>query len=135
VFTLRPIGRISSPLRDPPRAPKQGNEGAPAAWLEFVPEVAPGLRDIRAGDEVLVLTWLDRADRATLEVHPRDDPSIPLRGVFSTRSADRPNPVGIHRVMILEVASPTRFHVDAIEAIDQTPIVDIKPVLDRRSER
>jgi tRNA-Thr(GGU) m(6)t(6)A37 methyltransferase TsaA len=84
---------------------------------------------------VLVLTWLDRADRATLEVHPRDDPSIPLRGVFSTRSADRPNPVGIHRVMILEVASPTRFHVDAIEAIDQTPIVDIKPVLDRRSER
>ena len=135
MFTLRPIGRVNSPLRDPAQAPKQGNEGAPAAWLEFLPEVAPGLRDLRAGDEVLVLTWLDRADRATLEVHPRDDPSTPLRGVFSTRSADRPNPVGIHRVTIVEIASPTRFQVDAIEAVDQTPIVDVKPVLDRRVER
>jgi len=135
VFTLRPIGHVTSSLRDPTLAPKQGNEGAPAAWLEFLPDVAPGLRHLRAGDEVLVLTWLDRADRATLEVHPRDDATAPLRGVFSTRSADRPNPVGIHRVKILEVASPTRFQVDAIEAIDQTPIIDVKPVLDRRSER
>ena len=135
MFTLRPIGRVNSPLRDPAQAPKQGNEGAPAAWLEFLPEVAPGLRDLRVGDEVLVLTWLDRADRATLDVHPRDDPSAPLRGVFSTRSADRPNPVGIHRVTIVEIASPTRFQVDAIEAVDQTPIVDVKPVLDRRVER
>ena len=135
MFTLRPIGRVNSPLRDPAQAPKQGNEGAPAAWLEFLPEVAPGLRDLRAGDEVLVLTWLDRADRATLDVHPRDDPSAPLRGVFSTRSADRLNPVGIHRVTIVEIGSPTRFQVDAIEAVDQTPIVDVKPVLDRRVER
>jgi tRNA-Thr(GGU) m(6)t(6)A37 methyltransferase TsaA len=135
VFTLRPIGHVNSPLRDPTLAPKQGNEGAPAAWLEFLPEVASGLRDLRAGDEILVLTWLDRADRTILEVHPRDDPAVPLRGVFSTRSADRPNPVGIHRVRILDIASPTRFQVDALEAIDQTPIIDVKPVLDRGSER
>ena len=132
---LRPIGHVSSPLRDPTHAPKQGHEGAPAAWLEFHPEVALGLRDLRVGDEVLVLTWLDRADRTALDVHPRDDPATPRRGVFSTRSADRPNPVGIHRVTILEVASPTRFRVDALEAIDETPIIDVKPVLDRRSEQ
>ena len=135
VFTLLPIGHVSSPLRDPARAPKQGDEGAPAAWLEFLPAVATALRHLRVGDEVLVLTWLDRADRTTLEVHPRDDTTQPLRGVFSTRSPDRPNPIGIHRVTILEVASPTRFKVDALEAIDQTPIIDVKPVLDRRSER
>jgi tRNA-Thr(GGU) m(6)t(6)A37 methyltransferase TsaA len=135
VFTLRPIGRISSSLRDPRDAPKQGDESAPTAWLDFDAEVAPGLRHLRAGDEVLLLTWLDRADRTTLEVHPRDDLTLPLRGVFSTRSADRPNPVGIHHVTILEVASPTRFRVDALEAIDQTPIIDVKPVLDRRIER
>jgi len=82
-----------------------------------------------------VLTWLDRADRTTLEVHPRDDTTLPLRGVFSTRSSDRPNPVGVHRVTILEIASPTRIKVDALEAIDQTPIIDVKPVLDWRSER
>ena len=135
MFTLRPIGHVRSPLSHRAGAPKQGDEGAPAAWLEFLPEVAPGLRHLRVGDEVLVITWLDRADRTILEVHPRDDAAIPLRGVFSTRSADRPNPVGVHRVTILEVASPTRFRVDALEAIDQTPIIDVKPVLDRRSER
>jgi tRNA-Thr(GGU) m(6)t(6)A37 methyltransferase TsaA len=135
VFTLRPIGYVSSPLGDRARAPKQGNEGAPAAWLDFLPAVAPGLHHLRVGDEILVLTWLDRADRTTLEVHPRDDATLPLRGVFSTRSADRPNPIGIHRVTILEIASPIRVKVDAIEAIDQTPIIDVKPVLDRRSER
>jgi tRNA-Thr(GGU) m(6)t(6)A37 methyltransferase TsaA len=135
MFTLRPIGHVRSPLSDRAGAPKQGNEGAPAAWLEFLPEVAPGLRHLRVGDEVLLITWLDRADRATLEVHPRDDAAMPLRGVFSTRSADCPNPVGVHRVTILEIASATRFKVDALEAIDQTPIIDVKPVLDRRSER
>lgn len=135
MFTLRPIGHVSSPLVDPGHAPKQGDEGGPAAWLEFRPEVARGLRHLRVGDEVLLLTWLDRADRTTLEVYPRDDRALPLRGVFSTRSADRPNPVGIHRVTILEVAAPTRFLVDALEAIDQTPIIDVKPVLDRRAER
>lgn len=135
MFTLRPIGYVSSSLTNPAHAPKQAHEGGPAAWLEFLPEVAPGLRDLESGDEVLLLTWLDRADRATLEVHPRDDPTAPLRGVFSTRSADRPNPVGIHRVTILEVASLTRVRVEALEAIDRTPILDLKPVLDRRSER
>ena len=135
MFTLRPIGRVSSSLSDSTQAPKQGNEGAPAAWLEFIPEVAPGLRDLRVGDEVLVLTWLHQGDRSTLAVHPRDDTTQSLRGVFSTRSADRPNPVGIHRVTIVEVASATRFRVEPLEAIDQTPIIDVKPVLDRRSER
>jgi tRNA-Thr(GGU) m(6)t(6)A37 methyltransferase TsaA len=135
VFTLRPIARVRSPLTDLACAPKQGDEGAPDAWLEFVPEVAAGLRDLRPGDEVLVLTWLDRADRRTLEVHPRDDPAAPLRGVFSTRSADRPNPVGLHRVTVLEVASPTRLRVGALEALDGTPVIDVKPVLGRRGER
>ena len=134
MYTLRPIGYVSSPLTSPTHAPKQAHEGGPAAWLEFLPEVAPGLRDLESGDEVLLLTWLDRADRGTLEVHPRDDPTVPLRGVFSTRSADRPNPVGIHRVTIIEVVAPTRFRVDALEAIDRTPIIDLKPVLSR-SER
>jgi tRNA-Thr(GGU) m(6)t(6)A37 methyltransferase TsaA len=135
VFTLRPIGYVRSPLSDPAVAPKQGHEGGPAAWLEFLPEMAPALRDVAPGDEVLVLTWLDRADRTMLEVHPRDDLAAPLRGVFSTRSADRPNPIGLHRVTILEIASPTRIRVDALEAIDRTPIIDLKPVLDGRLER
>ena len=135
MFTLHPIGYVNSPLTDPRLAPKQGHEGGPTAWLEVLPALAPALRDLAVGDEVLVLTWLDRADRTTLEVHPRDDPAAPFRGVFSTRSADRPNPIGIHRVTILEVASPTRFRVDALEAIDRTPLIDLKPVLDRRSER
>src|SRR5215510_1844860 len=135
MFTIRPIGRVRSPLIDRNLAPKQGDEGAPEAWLEFAPDVEPGLRDLQVGDEVLVLTWLDQADRGTLRVHPRDDPSVPLRGVFSTRSADRPNPVGVHRVTIVEVAAPTRVRVRALEAIDGTPIVDLKPTLDRRAER
>jgi tRNA-Thr(GGU) m(6)t(6)A37 methyltransferase TsaA len=135
VFTLHPIARVRSSLTDPAHAPKQGDEGAPDAWLEFAPEVAPGLRDLRAGDEVLVLTWLDRADRRVLEVHPRDDRAAPLRGVFSTRSADRPNPVGLHRVTIVEVASPVRVLVRPLEAVDGTPVIDVKPVLDRRAER
>jgi tRNA-Thr(GGU) m(6)t(6)A37 methyltransferase TsaA len=135
VFTVKPIGRVSSPLTDLNQAPKQGDEGAPDAWLEFTPDVEPGLRDLRVGDDVLVLTWLDRADRGTLRVHPRDDPSVPLRGVFSTRSADRPNPVGVHRVTIVEVAAPTRMRVHALEALDGTPIVDVKPTLDRQKER
>ena len=135
MFTLRPIGYVSSALTDPALAPKQGHEGGPAAWLEFLPEMAPALRDVAPSDELLILTWLDRADRTMLEVHPRDDLAAPLRGVFSTRSADRPNPVGLHRVTVLEIASPTRIRVDALEAIDQTPLIDLKPVLDRRLER
>lgn len=134
-FTLTPIGRVESPLLEPDAAPKQGNEGAPDAWLVFEPEFEEGLRDLRTGDEVLVLTWLDQGDRDILSVHPRDDPNTPLRGVFSTRSADRPNPIGIHRVRILAIESPLRFRVSDMEAIDRTPVIDIKPVLDARTER
>ena len=130
-LTLTTIGRVESPLTDPARAPKQGHEGAPEAWLVFDAAYADGLRDVRAGDEVLVLTWLHHADRATLRVHPRDDTSAPLRGVFSTRSADRPNPIGIHRVRVVHVDGPLRFRVRDMEAVDGTPVVDVKPVLDR----
>lgn len=133
--TLVVIGRVESPLTERKRAPKQGHEGAPESWLVFRPEFREGLRDLRAGEEILVLTWLDRGDRETLSVHPRDDQSAPLRGVFSTRSEDRPNPVGIHRVRIAEIVSPTRFKVLDLEALDATPIIDVKPVLDRVRER
>ncbi|HEU4454595.1 MAG TPA: tRNA (N6-threonylcarbamoyladenosine(37)-N6)-methyltransferase TrmO [Longimicrobium sp.] len=134
-FDLIQIGRVSSPLMDRGQAPKQGSEGAPDAWLDFEPEYEEGLRDLRVGDEVLVLTWLDRSDRDVLIVHPRDDLSAPLRGVFSTRSADRPNPIGIHRVRVIAIESPLRIRVSDMEALDATPIVDIKPVLDPRQER
>lgn len=127
-YVVEPIGRVSSPLVDPGTAPKQGSEGSPDAWLLFEPAVLPGLRDLRVGSEVLVLTWLDRADRDTLLVHPRDDPANPETGVFSTRSADRPNPVGLHRVEILAIDGP-RVQVRNLEALDGTPIVDLKPVL------
>jgi tRNA-Thr(GGU) m(6)t(6)A37 methyltransferase TsaA len=105
------------------------------AWLVFQPEFEEGLNDLRTGDEILVLTWLDRAIRETLSVHPRDDLSAPLRGVFGTRSQDRPNPVGLHRVTIQEIEIPTRFRVIDLEAFDGTPIIDVKPVLDRVRER
>jgi tRNA-Thr(GGU) m(6)t(6)A37 methyltransferase TsaA len=125
---LRPIGRVESPLVDPTTAPKQGHEGAPDAWIEFDPSVLDGVRDLHVGEEVLVLTWLDRARRDVLMVHPRDDPDTPLTGVFSTRSADRPNPIGIHRVQILEIDG-ARIQVRNLEALDGTPVVDVKPVL------
>jgi tRNA-Thr(GGU) m(6)t(6)A37 methyltransferase TsaA len=135
MFTVMPIGHVSSSLVDREHAPKQGNEGAPEAWLVFKPEFQEGLRDLRAGEEILVLTWLDRADRDLLTAHPRDDQDTPLRGVFSTRSQDRPNPVGIHRVRIVETVSPIRFKVLDLEAFDATPVIDVKPVLDRVKER
>jgi len=131
MITLTPIGYVRSRLLEPADAPKQGSEGAPDAWLEFTPAIGLGLRDLALGTEVLILTWLDRADRDVLLVHPRDDPSTPLRGVFSTRSADRPNPIGIHRVRIAEIATATRIRVLDLEAVDGTPILDVKPVLDR----
>jgi len=129
--TLVVIGHVESPLTDPKLAPKQGNEGAPEAWLVFDESVRDALRDLQAGEEVLVLTWLDRADRSVLCVHPRDDRSNPLRGVFSTRSADRPNPIGLHRVRIAAIDG-LRFRVRNLEALDGTPIVDVKPVLGGR---
>lgn len=125
---LQPVGRVESPLADPRLAPKQGDEGAPGAWLVFHAAFADALADLRAGDEVLVLTWLDRADRTALRVHPRDDPSRPPLGVFSTRSADRPNPIGVHRARI-EETDGLRVRVSALEAVDGTPVLDVKPVL------
>jgi tRNA-Thr(GGU) m(6)t(6)A37 methyltransferase TsaA len=133
-FVLHPIGWVESSLTERHLAPRQGDEGAPEAWLVFGPEVTEGLRDLRSGDEVIVLTWLDRADRDVLVTRPRDDPARPLTGVFSTRSPDRPNPVGLHRVRIVS-AQGTRFLVRSLEALDGTPIVDVKPVLDRHAER
>jgi tRNA-Thr(GGU) m(6)t(6)A37 methyltransferase TsaA len=128
-YQLDPIGHVESPLTDRGRAPKQGREGAPEAWLVFRPEVAAGLSDLAAGTDVLVLTWLHEADRDVLAVHPRDDPRNPLTGVFSTRSADRPNPIGLHRVRVVAIEGP-RVLVRDLEAVDGTPVVDVKPVLD-----
>ena len=127
-FELTPIGLVESPLTDPAEAPKQGPVGAPDAWLLFEPAVLEGLQGVRAGDEVIVLTWLHRADRDVLRVHPRDDVANPKQGVFNTRSADRPNPVGLHRVEVLSIDG-ARVRVRPLEAVDGTPIVDVKPVI------
>ena len=134
MIELAPIGTVASPLTDPAAAPKQGDEGAPDAWLHFVAEVADGLEGIAVGDELILLTWLDRADRAVLRVHPRDDTSRPQLGVFTTRSSDRPNPIGLHRVTVLAVDG-LRMQVSGLEAVDGTPIVDVKPALRRIGER
>ena len=123
-----PIGEVESPLTDRSSAPKQGHEGAPDAWLVFEPEVVTGLEGLRAGDRVIVLTWLDRARRDVLRVHPRDDVANPMQGVFNTRSADRPNPIGLHEVEVLSIEG-RRALVRNLEALNGTPIVDVKPVL------
>ena len=127
-FEIVPIGRVESPLTDPASAPKQGDEGAPDAWLVFEPSVVEALDGLRPGDEVIVLTWLDRASRDVLRVHPRGDVSRAPQGVFSTRSPHRPNPVGLHRVEIASIEGG-RILVRNLEALDGTPIVDLKPVL------
>ena len=123
-----PIGVVESTLRSRARAPKQGSEGAPDAWIVVRPEYIEGLHGIAAGDEVVVLTWLHLARRDTLRTHPRDDPNVPEQGVFNTRSPDRPNPIGLHRVRVLDVQG-NRIHVTDLEAVDATPVVDLKPVL------
>jgi tRNA-Thr(GGU) m(6)t(6)A37 methyltransferase TsaA len=133
-FVLRPIGRVESPLTDPASAPKQGDEGSPEAWLVFEPNVSEALRDLQVDTEIIVLTWLDRADRSVLAVHARDDPANPMQGVFNTRSADRPNPIGLHRVEIVGIDG-TRLRVRNLEAIDGTPVLDVKPVLDWERDR
>jgi tRNA-Thr(GGU) m(6)t(6)A37 methyltransferase TsaA len=125
---LHPIGRVESPLVDRAAAPKQGDEGSPEAWLVFDPAVRDGLRDLEPGTDVLVLTWLDRARRDVLTTRPRDDPRNPEVGVFSTRSPDRPNPIGLHRVRITAVEG-LRVRVADLEALDGTPVLDVKPVL------
>lgn len=127
--TLVVIGHVESPLTDPKLAPKQGSEGSPEAWLVFRRSVREALSDLREGEEVIVLTWLDRANRDALRVHPRDDASRTPMGVFSTRSADRPNPIGLHRVRIASIVDGVRFLVRNLEAIHMTPIIDVKPVL------
>jgi len=128
---LRLIGRIRSTLRALTDAPRQGSEGAPDAWLEVDPAFARALRGVAESDSLIVVTWLDRADRTVLQVHPRGDPKAPLAGVFATRSPHRPNPLGLHRVTVRSI-SGTRLRIGPIEALDGTPVVDIKPVLDSR---
>jgi tRNA-Thr(GGU) m(6)t(6)A37 methyltransferase TsaA len=127
-LTLTPIGRVESKLTQPSEAPRQGSEGAPDAWLVLEPRVREALDGVTPGARVIVLTWLDRARRDVLRVHPRDDASNPLRGVFSTRSADRPNPIGLHEVEILSIEGD-RVHVRPLEALDGTPVLDLKPVI------
>jgi tRNA-Thr(GGU) m(6)t(6)A37 methyltransferase TsaA len=125
---LRPIGVISSSLDSRRAAPKQGSEGAPDAWLEVHPWAAAGLRGVAVGDELILITWLHLARRDVFEVHPRSDPRNPLAGVFATRSPDRPNPLGLHPVVVRAVEG-RRLLVGPLEALDGTPVVDIKPVL------
>jgi tRNA-Thr(GGU) m(6)t(6)A37 methyltransferase TsaA len=125
---VNPIGMVESPLTNPDAAPRQADEGAPEAWLVFEPEILEGLRGIGPGDKVIVITWLDRARRDVLSVHPRGDTSRALEGVFSTRSPHRPNPIGLHEVEITAVDG-RRFRVRHLEAIDGTPIIDVKPIL------
>ena len=125
---LRPIGVIRSTLESREQAPKQGSEGAPDAWLEVNQSVAEALDGLAAGDDIIVVTWLHRARRDTLKVYPRSDRRRPLTGVFATRSPDRPNPIGLHRVTIRKIVK-NRLRIGPIEAIDGTPVVDIKPLL------
>ncbi len=125
---------MESPLVDPADAPRQGDEGAPPAWLVLDPVFDRAVRDVEPGTEIIVLTWLDRARRDVLTTRPRNDERRPELGVFSTRSPDRPNPIGLHRVTVREI-SGTRLHVDGLEAVDGTPIIDIKPVLGAIDER
>jgi tRNA-Thr(GGU) m(6)t(6)A37 methyltransferase TsaA len=127
---LVPVAVVESRLTDRADAPKQGDEGGPDAWLVFAPGVLDGLDGLRPGDEVIVLTWLHRGRRDVLRVHPRDDRSVPERGVFTTRSQDRPNPIGLHQVRVLAVDG-ARVQVSDLEAFDGTPVVDVKPVLRR----
>ncbi|HLY27601.1 MAG TPA: tRNA (N6-threonylcarbamoyladenosine(37)-N6)-methyltransferase TrmO [Aggregatilineales bacterium] len=132
-YLLHPIGLVQSSLRDRAAAPRQGDEGAPDAWLEINSALLEGLDGITVGDELIVITWLHESQRDVLKLHPRGDENNPLTGVFATRSPDRPNPLGLHRVSVLEVAG-NRLKAGPIEAIDGTPIVDLKPVLPRSAD-
>ena len=129
-FSIKPIGHVESPLMDRASAPKQGREGSPLACLVFNESMREALRDLHVGEDVIVLTWLDRARRDVLRVHPRGDRTRPELGVFSTRSPDRPNPIGLHRVKIISIQDVVRVQVNDLEALHVTPILDIKPVLE-----
>ena len=126
-YDIRPVGVIHSELTSRHNAPRQGNKGAPDAWIVIDPLLSEGLEGIAAGCEIVLITWLHRADRGILKVHPRGDRDRPVTGVFSTRSPDRPNPIGLHRVSVLEITG-NMLKVGPLEAIDGTPVVDIKPV-------
>jgi len=125
---LRPIGTIRSDLKDRKGAPRQGSEGAPDAWIDIFPWAAEALSGLTIGDELIVITWLHEAKRDVFKVHPRSNPNNPLTGVFATRSPDRPNPLGLHPIVLREMDG-LRLRVGPIEAINGTPVVDIKPVL------
>lgn len=127
-FKVKAIGRVESPLTDLESAPRQADEGAPEAWLVFEPDMLEGLLSLRSGDEVMVITWLHRARRDVLSVHPRGDASRAQEGVFSTRSPHRPNPIGLHRVEITAIDG-RRIRVRHLEVLDGTPIIDVKPIL------
>ena len=127
-YALHPIGHVESGLTSRSAAPRQADEGAPDAWLVIDEQYAEALEGIAPGDDLVLLTWLDRADRARLAVHPRGDLARPVTGVFATRSPDRPNPIGLHDVRVLQIAG-TRVHVSHLEALDGTPVLDLKPVL------
>ena len=132
-YAVEPIGWVESTLTDPADAPRQGR-GAPPAWLVVHDHLAEGIRDLQPGQQIIVLTWLDRSRRDELSTIPGDNPQSRPLGVFSTRSPNRPNPIGLHRVQILAIDG-LRIQVDELEAVDRTPLVDIKPVLDPKSER
>jgi tRNA-Thr(GGU) m(6)t(6)A37 methyltransferase TsaA len=125
---IKSVGRVESPLTERAAAPKQGKEGAPEAWIVFEPGLVDALHGIEPGDEILVFTWLDRSDRDVLQTRPRDDPANPIQGVFNTRSPDRPNPIGLHPVTVLAIEGP-RVLVSELEALDGTPVLDVKPVI------
>jgi tRNA-Thr(GGU) m(6)t(6)A37 methyltransferase TsaA len=127
-YDIVPIGKVQSPLTDKATAPKQGHEGSPEATLVFEERILEALDGLAVGDQVILLTWLDRADRDVLKVHPRSDPANPIQGVFNTRSPDRPNPIGLHQITIAAIDG-NRMRVRDLEALDGTPIVDVKPVL------
>lgn len=131
-YELRPVGWVESVLTDRRSAPKQGEEGAPQAVVVFEASVGEAVRDLRVGAEAILLTWLDRADREVLTVHPRGNPDNPEVGVFSSRSPDRPNPIGLHRIEITAIEG-LRFRVRNLEALNGTPVLDVKPLIDRGS--
>ncbi len=134
-YILQPIGIVRSPLKSREGCPKQGWKGAPDAWLEICENFRRGLDGVIVGSEILLLTWLHQGRRDLLAVHPRGDPKEPVRGVFSTRSPDRPNPIGLHRVEVLEIQKSGRMKVRPLEALDGTPIIDIKPIIPESEER
>jgi tRNA-Thr(GGU) m(6)t(6)A37 methyltransferase TsaA len=132
-YTLQPVGFIGSVLTTREAAPRQGYEGAPDAWIEVKESIAPALHGVAVGDALIILTWFHQSARDVLQVHPRGEIENPLTGVFATRSPDRPNPIGLHRVTVLEIEE-NKLKVGPIEAIDGTPVIDIKPVLSNSAD-